>query len=133
MLENKDVRVVVPGFGKTYSITDGDGKMIESGFTSMHDALIRADELIGLVRLGTPAEVYDNVKKPSHYNAGRYEVIDIIESILNTLKVEPFQAYCLGNSLKYIARAGLKGDFKEDIKKALMYLQWAIGEDPRNE
>ena len=102
-------------------------KTIKAGDVPLDDLVYRP------IRHGVPAEVYDNVKKPSHYNAGKYEVIDIIESILNTLKVEPFQAYCLGNSLKYIARAGLKGDFKEDIKKALMYLQWAIGEDPRNE
>lgn len=76
-------------------------------------------------------EVNDVVNRPSHYNAGKFEVIDIIESILNSLKVTPYQAYCLGNTLKYIARAGLKGSFEEDIRKALVYLHWAIGEDSR--
>lgn len=80
-----------------------------------------------------PSE-FDNVKKPAHYNSGKYEIIDVIESVLNSLKdIMPFQAYCLGNALKYISRAGLKGDFVEDIQKAIMYLNWAIGKDPRNE
>ena len=77
---------------------------------------------------------FDNVKKPAHYNSGKYEIIDVIESVLNGLKsIMPFQAYCLGNALKYISRAGLKGDFTEDIQKAIMYLKWSIGEDPRND
>lgn len=77
---------------------------------------------------------FDTVKKPAHYNSGKYEVIDVIESVLNSLKdIMPFQAYCLGNALKYISRAGLKGDFVEDIQKAIMYLNWAIGKDPRND
>lgn len=77
---------------------------------------------------------FDNVKKPAHYNSGKYEIIDVIESVLNGLKsIMPFQAYCLGNALKYISRAGLKGDFTEDIQKAIMYLKWSIGEDPRHD
>ena len=74
---------------------------------------------------------FDVVKKPAHYNTGRYEVIDIINSVLESLGLTPFKSYCMGNALKYICRAGLKGDFKEDIKKAIMYLSWAIEEDPR--
>ena len=31
--------------------------------------------------------------------------------------------YYLGNALKYISRAGRKGDFKEDIQKAIWYLE----------
>lgn len=76
---------------------------------------------------------FDPVKKPKHYNSGKYEVIDMIESALSALPVLPFQAYCLGNALKYICRAGLKGDFSEDIRKAITYLNWAIGVDLRNE
>lgn len=32
----------------------------------------------------------------------------------------------LGNALKYILRAGLKGDAIEDLRKALTYLQFEI-------
>jgi hypothetical protein len=31
--------------------------------------------------------------------------------------------FCLGNALKYIWRAGLKGDAIEDLKKARWYIE----------
>lgn len=61
---------------------------------------------------------------PTHYRAGDRETIDIIRE---TLGDEGFQAYCLGNAMKYEARAGLKpGQPKEqDLDKALWYRQMA--------
>lgn len=98
----------------------------ETDFHNKAGRIIEDGKPIKLVR-------FDPVKKPKHYNSGKYEVIDMIESALSALPVLPFQAYCLGNALKYICRAGLKGDFSEDIRKAIMYLNWAIGVDSRNE
>ena len=128
MREDKDCRIVRPDLNSKFMITDGYGHYIEGGFDNIDDALKCAGEMIDEIDAKTN---FDVVKKPSHYNSGKYEVIDIIESVLMSLKVSQFQAYCLGNSIKYICRAGLKGDFTEDIRKAIMYLQWAIGEDPR--
>lgn len=57
-----------------------------------------------------------SVNHPSHYNNGKFEVIDIIEEFeLN---------FHLGNTFKYIARAGKKDPTKyiEDLKKAKWYL-----------
>lgn len=34
--------------------------------------------------------------------------------------------FCLGNTVKYICRAGKKGDTLEDLEKALWYLQREI-------
>lgn len=97
-----------------------------------YDSSFTTDEVIAYTNeLLDKEKGFDVVKKPEHYNSGKYEVIDIIDSVLTSLYATPFQAYCLGNSLKYICRAGLKGDFTEDIKKAIMYLSWAIGDDPR--
>jgi len=58
----------------------------------------------------------DNVNHPSHYNAGKIEVIDFIEDQnLN---------FCLGNCIKYICRAGIKNNNpKEDLEKAKWYLK----------
>lgn len=41
--------------------------------------------------------------------------------------------FCLGNALKYLWRAGLKGDAVEDLKKARWYLDREIArlESPR--
>ena len=58
----------------------------------------------------------EKVDHPSHYNAGRIEVIDFIEDQnLN---------FHLGNAVKYISRAGKKDPkkFREDLEKAIWYL-----------
>lgn len=57
----------------------------------------------------------DNVNHPSHYAEGRrYEPIDVIED----WELD----FHLGNAVKYISRAGRKGDAREDIEKAVWYL-----------
>lgn len=63
----------------------------------------------------------DLVNHPSHY-AGNIETIDYIRD-----KLEPsgFTDYCIGNVMKYISR-WRKKDGKQDLKKAQVYLQWAI-------
>lgn len=62
----------------------------------------------------------DNVNRPSHYTSGKIEVIDFIED----QKLD----FCLGNSVKYIARAGKKDPNKtiEDLEKSKWYLQRKI-------
>ena len=41
------------------------------------------------------------------------------------LTKEQFEGYCLGNVIKYISRYRFKGGI-EDLKKADVYLKWAI-------
>lgn len=61
----------------------------------------------------------DMVNHPPHYKAGGIETIDFIEAKgLN---------YNLGNVVKYITRADLKGDRKENLEKALWYLKRELG------
>lgn len=60
----------------------------------------------------TPDQTVDH---PDHYKGNNLEVIDVIESFdLN---------FRLGNSVKYILRAGKKGSKKTDLEKAIWYLQ----------
>lgn len=58
----------------------------------------------------------DNINHPSHYSWLKdkcgIEVIDIIRHL----------DFDLGNAIKYILRAGRKGDTIEDLKKAIWYL-----------
>lgn len=61
---------------------------------------------------GTP------VNHPPHYNAGRFEVIDVIEDWR--------LGFHLGNAVKYIARAEHKGSALEDLRKARWYLDREI-------
>lgn len=60
------------------------------------------------------------IDHPSHYNRGKIEVIDFIE--------DQGLSFHLGNVIKYVARAGSKGDKIEDLKKARWYLDRYINE-----
>lgn len=56
----------------------------------------------------------NNVHHPKHYNVGKIEVIDFIE--------DQDLGFHLGNVVKYISRAGKKGETLEDLHKAKWYL-----------
>lgn len=58
------------------------------------------------------------INHPAHYNTGRIEVIDAI--------LDWRLGFCLGNVVKYVARARHKGKLLEDLKKAAWYLQREI-------
>jgi hypothetical protein len=64
-------------------------------------------------------ENFDIVNRPSHYCEGRtYEPIAVIKDWnLN---------FNLGNTVKYISRAGRKDNILQDLKKAKFYLDWEI-------
>ena len=64
----------------------------------------------------------DKVNHPEHYTFGRIEVIDYIK---DKLTPNEFTGYCIGNVLKYCSRWRHKGGV-EDLKKAKVYLGWAI-------
>ena len=68
-------------------------------------------------------EVTNTVNHPSHYNTGKYEVIDVIEDALTK---EEYYGFCRGNCLKYLLRAGHKGDLVTDLEKCDWYLREAI-------
>ncbi len=62
----------------------------------------------------------DQVNHPQHYGGSEnaYEAIKVIEA---------WQlGFCLGNVVKYISRAGKKGNKLEDLKKAQWYLNHEI-------
>ena len=62
----------------------------------------------------------ENVNHPSHYMSdGGVEAIEVIDSFFH-------DSFHLGNVFKYIARAGKKGDYVEDLQKATWYLQREI-------
>ncbi len=55
------------------------------------------------------------VNHPDHYQGNKMEVIDIIEDYS--------LGFSLGNAIKYILRADKKGNKKQDLEKAIWYLQ----------
>lgn len=72
--------------------------------------------------------VYDNVDKPYHYISHNIETIDKINIVIDGLPAR--EAVLLANIIKYVDRAGLKGDTIEDLEKAnnyahrLVYNHW---------
>lgn len=60
----------------------------------------------------------DMVNHPPHYTTGGIEVIDFIDFMVN----DPADYY-IGNVVKYLSRAGKKGDAVEDYRKARWYLE----------
>ena len=62
------------------------------------------------------------VNHPAHYGGADnpYEAIKVIEAW--------GLGFCLGNTVKYISRAGKKGDYLEDLKKAQWYLARQIAQ-----
>ena len=60
----------------------------------------------------------DYVNEPPHYKGKKFECIDVIEDF--------GLGFHLGNAVKYILRAGKKGDRVGDIRKAIWYLEREI-------
>lgn len=68
---------------------------------------------------------FDVVDKPRHYADKKIEVISYIQDTVDFLKVVGYEAYCIGNVIKYVSRYTHKNGV-EDLKKARYYLQEVI-------
>lgn len=62
---------------------------------------------------------HDPINHPRHYT-GHPSGIECIE-------ITEHMGFCIGNAIKYLWRAGLKGDDIEDLRKAAWYIQREIG------
>ena len=62
---------------------------------------------------------HDPVKHPSYYTEN--------PSGIECIEITKHMNFCLGNAIKYIWRAGKKGDYVEDLRKAIQYLEFEIG------
>jgi hypothetical protein len=60
----------------------------------------------------------DAVNNPPHYKAH--------PSGVECIEIAEHYGFCIGNAIKYLWRAGLKGDAIEDLKKARWYLDREI-------
>jgi len=60
----------------------------------------------------------DPVNHPSHYTSS--------PSGIECIQVTEHMNFCIGNAVKYLWRAGLKGDAVEDLKKARWYVEREI-------
>lgn len=67
----------------------------------------------------------EQVDHPDHYTAGGIEVIEYLRAKLSP---EEYRGFLLGNALKYLSRAGKKGDHRTDLQKAAWYIDRLIAE-----
>lgn len=65
---------------------------------------------------------------PSHYQQGEIECIDALRAALTP---EEFRGYCKGSAMAYLWRLGRKDAPEQEAKKALWYINWLAGKDPR--
>lgn len=66
---------------------------------------------------------HDTVQRPRHYTSH--------PSGIECIEITEHMGFCLGNAIKYIWRADLKGNAVEDLKKAVWYLQREIARRER--
>lgn len=85
---------------------------------------IRSKLLLDIIDLSGQPNILmeEHINHPKHYGgeSNPYEAIKVIEA----WELD----FCLGNVVKYISRAGKKGEWKhkEDLEKAAWYLNRAI-------
>lgn len=72
------------------------------------------DMPIIIEELPEPIKV-DLVNSPPHYQGNKFEVIEIIDDF--------GLSFNTGNAIKYILRAEKKGNQKQDLLKAIWYLE----------
>jgi hypothetical protein len=61
---------------------------------------------------------YDPVNHPTHYTNH--------PSGVECIQVTQHMNFCIGNAMKYLWRAGNKGDYIEDLRKAKWYIEQEI-------
>lgn len=72
----------------------------------------------------TEAMKRGSIHHPAHYQLDNgMEAIDVIRGVLGD---RGYKAFCRGNALKYLCRAGKKGLITDDLKKAAWYLDAEI-------
>jgi hypothetical protein len=69
----------------------------------------------------------DNIN-PSHYRNTKWEAIDVMEDVMEAVSQNgnPIAAYNIAAALKYLLRAGKKGDTIEQAQKAEWHIKRAI-------
>lgn len=75
----------------------------------------------GFCDCGLSEKEKDSVNNPAHYNSSQAKCSGC-EKIIECIDVTRHMSFSLGNAMKYIWRCEHKGKKKEDIEKAIWYL-----------
>lgn len=79
---------------------------------------IDLDEFKEVETLDVESTEYDQVNNPVHYTSH--------PSGIECIEVTAHMGFCLGNVVKYVWRADLKGEGIIDLEKAMKYLEFEI-------
>lgn len=94
---------------------------VKEFFACEHCGALHPVDTVTISDLTAKEHASDPVNSPSHY-VGQIECIDYLR---DKLTMEEFTGFCMGNVLKYSSR-WRKKDGLQDLKKAKVYLEWAI-------
>ena len=72
----------------------------------------------------------EEITQPSHYTQGSVECIDAMVSAFGEDAVRDF---CRLNAFKYVWRIKHKDSVRSNTLKAIWFLRWSIGDDPRKQ
>lgn len=121
---NKKVTEVAKELGLKYQFVYVVKRAMDKKVADLHNKghrVNRAGKIMMQASVNPPIQIEmlepksDPVNHPAHYKVGGIETIDFIEAKrLN---------YNMGNAVKYITRADHKGNRKQDLEKALWYIQ----------
>ena len=102
---------------------DSDG----ANYDAIHDALTDWDKAVREIN-GIDGKAHGgSVMHPDHYQSDGIECIDAMYEVSPELAID----FSVGPALKYLDRAGLKGDMGEDLRKAAWYCERAAKEASR--
>lgn len=82
-----------------------------------------------------PAEI-DMVNSPQHYQSVDEDGVECIDAMVAAFGRQRVEEYAEIAAFKYLWRAGRKGDWSkedEDKQKAIFYLRYSMGDDPRRD
>jgi hypothetical protein len=64
---------------------------------------------------------------PAHYK----DDIECVDALRAVLTEEEFLGYCRGSAIAYLWRIGRKDAPRQEAQKAMWYVSWLAGVDPR--
>ena len=117
----KPKAVVVPSIPSITDVANQGQSSMPAVPADLVDAMVEAEKEASVGLSSKPKHQpfqYDLVDHPHHYQGNGMESIDVIEAF--------DLGFLLGNTVKYVLRAGKKDNEKQDLKKAIWYLQRRI-------
>lgn len=103
------------------------GKQLKAG--DKPTGLLSAAELEALRTLAPAAPDFYTVEKPPHYNQD--DDIECIDAMVAAFGLDAVRSHCRITAFKYLWRSEHKGQAAADIQKAIWYLRFSRGDDPR--